>query len=48
MEVDDVECYKLKYPIFYLMCPNCHCSCCVQHGKIIDYTDSETETTYTC
>ena len=41
MEVDDIESYKLKYPIVYLFCAHCRRSCRVQNGKIIDYTEDE-------
>lgn len=47
MQVDDIDVYKLESPIVYLLCSRCNCSCRVQSGKIIDYTD-ENEETHKC
>ena len=43
MIVDDIDSYKQKDPIVFLICEKCKCSCRVQNGAIIDWTDKNEE-----
>lgn len=43
MTIKDIDSHKQEYPIVHLVCEKCNCSCSVQNGKIVDWTDKNEE-----
>ena len=40
MRLDDKDDFRTRYPTYWFMC-DCGCSCIVQNGKILAWSDGE-------